>query len=63
MATRGYRRSRGHPTGEWHFCSNCTRWPRLNYESPRGDQEPDPVCEHCLDLERRQMCVSQETYL
>lgn len=61
MSAQEYRRRRAHVDDAWHFCANCTSFPQLHYETSRV--VPSPLCAECQQLERRQMCISQEAYL
>ncbi len=57
-----YRRRKGAEDHPWHFCTNCKSWPAGNFD--RTVTRPAQVCADCESLQRRQMCLPQDsTYL
>jgi hypothetical protein len=40
-----YRRRNGSDT--WHFCSNCTNWPRSNYDERSSKPTTGELCDQC----------------
>jgi CheY-like chemotaxis protein len=59
-----YRRK--HNTDLWHFCSNCTNWPAVDFDENKTDHPPfDKICAECVQKEHEGTCeqhgVSQLT--
>lgn len=40
-----YRRRKGYDT--WHFCSNCSNWPTVNYDSQTTKPTTGEFCNEC----------------
>ena len=40
-----YRRRKGNDT--WHFCSNCSNWPQLNYDTATEKPKSGEFCNEC----------------
>jgi hypothetical protein len=40
-----YRRRKGYDT--WHFCSNCSNWPKKGYESRIAKPTTGEQCNEC----------------
>lgn len=46
----------------WHWCFNCTAWPKDNYEESEAKPEKG-LCDECLDLNRLHKCKNATTEL
>ena len=53
MASK-YRRREGHDT--WHFCSNCSNWPRNNYVERVRKPTTGELCNQCKAKRRNRNC-------
>jgi hypothetical protein len=40
-----WRRRKGGDT--WHFCSNCSNWPTVNYDSSTSKPSSGELCNEC----------------
>ena len=49
-----YRRRKGSDT--WHMCSNCTNWPRSNYDETLSKPTTGEFCNECLAKQRAGNC-------
>lgn len=49
-----YRRLRGSDT--WHWCTNCSRWPALNYEEQTSRPPNGELCNECKAKEAAGSC-------
>ena len=55
IASRSYRRVKGHDT--WHWCRNCSSWPALDYEErTTSDHFGGELCNECLTREKSGNC-------
>jgi hypothetical protein len=48
-----YRKTKG--TDTWHFCKNCSNWPKANYESSTKPTSGE-LCNECRGKERNGNC-------
>lgn len=49
-----YRRRKGSDT--WHWCRNCSRWPKSEYDEQQKRPEYD-LCNECKSKERDNNCT------
>ena len=55
MARGNYRKHKNSDT--WHFCTNCSEWPVVNYDSHTGTKPTyGELCNQCLGKERAGDC-------
>jgi|SRR2546423_801965 len=55
IASRSYRRVKGHDT--WHWCRNCLFWPASDYEErTTSDHFNGELCNECLAREKSGNC-------
>ncbi len=40
-----YRRRKGRDT--WHFCTNCSNWPKSNYDARDSKPSSGELCDEC----------------
>jgi hypothetical protein len=40
----------------WHFCSNCSQWPTVDYVVARGLSEQEVLCNECLVRHQQANC-------
>jgi len=52
--THTYRRRRNRDT--WHFCRNCTHWPKSDYESSKEKPKSGQMCDQCRAKRSRKNC-------
>jgi hypothetical protein len=57
----GYRQSQDCET--WHFCSNCSGWPRLNYVELWIEPGGGEICRECEQRQREGNCRSDILYI
>jgi hypothetical protein len=50
-----FRRRRG--TDTWHFCSNCSHWPREDYDERMTNPWNGHYCPECLRKRASGACV------
>jgi DNA-binding response OmpR family regulator len=51
-----YRRKKGFQSS-WHFCRNCSQWPRVDYEQQHtAPALTDPLCNECESKRRTDNC-------
>lgn len=43
--TSTYRKKKGSDT--WHFCSNCSNWPRYDYDERTSKPTYGELCNEC----------------
>ncbi|HEX6884181.1 MAG TPA: hypothetical protein VF530_12450 [Planctomycetota bacterium] len=55
-ATGTYRKDRKH--GDWHSCSNCIDWPRVNYETSSMPPRNEDLCSKCRLLVQKGECTT-----
>ena len=65
MATNPFYRKK-HNTNLWHFCTNCTDWPVVDFDEKEGDEALfDDLCAQCIQKQQEGTCeqsdVSQST--
>jgi CheY-like chemotaxis protein len=65
VATNRFYRKK-HETNLWHFCTNCTDWPVIDFDENKGDHPaPDDLCAQCIQKQQEGTCeqanVSQFT--
>ena len=51
---RQYRRRDGRDT--WHFCRNCSNWPKKNYSVSRKKPTSGELCNECQAKKARGAC-------
>lgn len=49
-----YRRTKGKDT--WHFCSNCSNWPKTNYDERQDKPSSGEFCNECLGKQKNGQC-------
>ncbi|HEV2756491.1 MAG TPA: S8 family serine peptidase [Actinomycetota bacterium] len=49
-----YRRRRG--SDVWHFCTNCTSWPKRDYDERATKPRSGELCNQCLSKKRKGAC-------
>jgi len=50
-----YRRQKDSDT--WHWCRNCSSWPRGDYEERNSDETlSGELCNECIEKERAENC-------
>lgn len=49
-----YRRRKGSDT--WHFCSNCSNWPKGKYDSRTSKPTTGELCDQCKSKLRNDRC-------
>ena len=54
MARPKYRRKKGRDT--WHFCTNCSNWPKLSYDSNNSKPKNGEFCNECKAKEKAKKC-------
>ncbi|MDP9069223.1 MAG: hypothetical protein M3N53_12875 [Actinomycetota bacterium] len=54
MARPNYRRR--NDKDSWHFCTNCTNWPTIDYETSNTKPTSGEFCNQCLSKERNGEC-------
>lgn len=54
MAT--YRRRKGKDT--WHWCKNCSNWPRSNYDEKSSKPTTGELCNQCRAKEKAGTCTT-----
>jgi hypothetical protein len=52
--TAEYRRKIGQQT--WHFCSNCSHWPRADYVTLKEPPRTHQMCNECICKRDRGEC-------
>jgi hypothetical protein len=50
-----FRRRRGSDT--WHFCSNCSEWPRADYDERATTPGTGLFCDECIRKRAGGACV------
>jgi hypothetical protein len=45
----------------WHFCRNCSFWPRKEFEQRTGVPEEGALCAECKVLRGRENCDGSGT--
>lgn len=52
-----YRKKKGSDT--WHWCTNCSNWPKYDYDEREFDKRPTSgeLCDQCLAKEKDNKCV------
>ena len=51
-----YRKLKGHDT--WHWCRNCSNWPRANYDSKPSKPTTGELCNECQAKAKAGNCQS-----
>jgi len=49
-----YRRKKGKDT--WHFCSNCSNWPKADYDERYDKPTSGELCNECLAKKKDNNC-------
>src|SRR5438093_4172227 len=49
-----YRRERN--SDIWHFCSNCSQWPKDNFIEQRTTPRTEKMCNECVSKRRQDEC-------
>ena len=49
-----YRRKKGSDT--WHWCSNCSNWPKSDYDSKPSKPSSGELCDQCLAKDKAGNC-------
>ena len=56
MATKPFYRKK-HNTKWWHFCTNCTDWPAVDFEEEKTEHAPsEDVCPQCIQKQTEGTC-------
>lgn len=44
----------------WHFCRNCSNWPRVNYDEQVSEPKAGEICSDCLAKDSNGTCQEWE---
>jgi serine protease len=47
---------RRHGSDAWHFCTNCTNWPKRDYDERTTKPRSGEMCNQCLSKKRKGAC-------
>jgi hypothetical protein len=49
-----YRKIKGRDV--WHWCKNCSKWPKSNYDERSGKPSSNELCDECRSKAKRGDC-------
>jgi hypothetical protein len=52
-----YRKING--TDTWHFCLNCSNWPKVNYQEEQESPRWGEICKECKVKDIKGECQKQ----
>jgi CheY-like chemotaxis protein len=56
VATNPFYRKK-HNTKRWHFCTNCTDWPAVDFEEEKIEDPPsEDICPQCIQKQTEGTC-------
>lgn len=51
-----YRKRKGVAYDTWHFCTNCSKWPKENYDVRYTKPTDGELCDECKGKEKAKNC-------
>ena len=57
MARPNYRKRRGTQYYAWHFCTNCSEWPRHDFLNSLDPPRDEDLCHECEEKRRAGECA------